>query len=447
MSLWSNAASTWSSNAGGVSTTTKSNCCLSRSSSFGDQGGGDRLGGARLDRRDQRRQARASAASAATRPPDASRLSTSGHRVGDGVGGEQLQRDGDVAEGEVEVDEADLAAAAVGQRGREVGGERGLAAAALGREDRDQLAAWCRGRSAGGRAPTVSRSCRASSRARRTAALRPARSRSSTTSKTPARSASVSTDGVDAAADQDDGQARPGHPHRLGERQGGAEVDAWGRGRRCPRRTASRGGGAARPGTAGPGCPGRALRAASRRWPGRGRRWRSCQSNRFVGGGAGLAAGRPRASLPSRPRYSSPVLARRRASAVLGLVDSERQQGLGHCSSSAGRPTGVATCVVVLPAAMHRGPRSAGPGCRPAAALRRRHGEEDATLEPAPTKPATRAGSSSWTLTASWPSGIGSGLRLAGVAELAARGSARRRRSARARPARRCGVIVTEGAR
>ena len=36
--------------------------------------------------------------------------------VGDGVRREELQRDRDVAEGQVEVDQADLAATAVGQR-------------------------------------------------------------------------------------------------------------------------------------------------------------------------------------------------------------------------------------------------------------------------------------------------------------------------------------------
>ena len=139
-SLWSNAASTWSSNAGGVSTTTKSNCCLSRSSSFATSVAGidsavpGSIGATRVVQpgrvRSQQRHA----------PPAASRLSKSGDGVGDGVGREELERDGDVAEGQVEVDEADLAPAAVGQRGREVGGQCRLAAAALGGEDRDEPA-------------------------------------------------------------------------------------------------------------------------------------------------------------------------------------------------------------------------------------------------------------------------------------------------------------------
>jgi hypothetical protein len=57
----------------------------------------------------------------------------------DGVRGEQLERDRDVAEGEVEVDQADLAGALVGQGERQVHCNRGLPDPALGREDRDHL--------------------------------------------------------------------------------------------------------------------------------------------------------------------------------------------------------------------------------------------------------------------------------------------------------------------
>ena len=53
----------------------------------------------------------------------------------DGVAREQLQRDRDVAEGEVEVDQADLAGALVGQREREVDRHRRLADPTLGGED------------------------------------------------------------------------------------------------------------------------------------------------------------------------------------------------------------------------------------------------------------------------------------------------------------------------
>ena len=131
------------------------------------------------------------------------------HRVGDRVRREQLQRDRHVAEGQVEVDQADLAPAAVGEGGGQVGGQGRLAAAALGGEDRDELAAG-RGSSVVAAADRLALQRAAKSRARRTAALRPARSRSPSTSRTPARSASVSTDGVDAAADQDEAQARAG---------------------------------------------------------------------------------------------------------------------------------------------------------------------------------------------------------------------------------------------
>jgi hypothetical protein len=59
----------------------------------------------------------------------------------DGVGGEQLHRDRHVAEGQVQVDHADPARATLGQRQPEVDGHRGLADAALGRPDREHLAA------------------------------------------------------------------------------------------------------------------------------------------------------------------------------------------------------------------------------------------------------------------------------------------------------------------
>ena len=63
----------------------------------------------------------------------------------DRVRREQLERDRDVAEGQVEVDQAHLPGAVVGQREREVDRDRGLADAALGREDRDHVAVVLRG--------------------------------------------------------------------------------------------------------------------------------------------------------------------------------------------------------------------------------------------------------------------------------------------------------------
>ena len=62
------------------------------------------------------------------------------HGVRDRVRREELQRDGDVAEGEVEVEQRHRALAGVGDGRGEVGRERGLAAAALGREDGDDPA-------------------------------------------------------------------------------------------------------------------------------------------------------------------------------------------------------------------------------------------------------------------------------------------------------------------
>ena len=60
------------------------------------------------------------------------------HGVGDGVRGEELQGDRDVAEREVEVDQADAVASTLGEGHGEVRRQRGLAAPTLGREDRDQ---------------------------------------------------------------------------------------------------------------------------------------------------------------------------------------------------------------------------------------------------------------------------------------------------------------------
>ena len=62
--------------------------------------------------------------------------------VSDGVAREELQRDRHVAEREVQVHEADLAPPPVSQGGGEVGGDRRLPAAALGREDRDDPTPW-----------------------------------------------------------------------------------------------------------------------------------------------------------------------------------------------------------------------------------------------------------------------------------------------------------------
>ncbi len=61
-------------------------------------------------------------------------------RLLDGVRREELHRDRDVAEGQVEVDQADLAGALLGQGEGQVDRDRGLADATLGREDRDHLA-------------------------------------------------------------------------------------------------------------------------------------------------------------------------------------------------------------------------------------------------------------------------------------------------------------------
>ena len=61
----------------------------------------------------------------------------------DGVRQEQLHGDGHITEREVEVDEADLAGAVVGEREREVHGCGGLAHPALRGKDRDDVAGGC----------------------------------------------------------------------------------------------------------------------------------------------------------------------------------------------------------------------------------------------------------------------------------------------------------------
>ena len=101
-----------------------------------DQFGGDALGRARLYRGEQRVEVRAVARDRAL-----DRLSVQAARprseVGDPAVREQLQGDGHVTEGKVEVDDAHPPTA-LGEAGREVRRDRRLAAAALGREDRDE---------------------------------------------------------------------------------------------------------------------------------------------------------------------------------------------------------------------------------------------------------------------------------------------------------------------
>ena len=157
-----------------------------------DQLGGDQGGRPRLDRRDEGREPGGVRGQQRQDPLGVQGL-TERDRVGDRVRREQLERDRDVAEGEVEVDEADLALAAVREHRRQVRRDRGLAAAALRGEHRDDAPPGSCG-SALSAVSTLSRMARASARVRRTAALRPAMSRSSTTSRTPARSASPSND-------------------------------------------------------------------------------------------------------------------------------------------------------------------------------------------------------------------------------------------------------------
>ena len=89
---------------------------------------------------------------------------------------------------EVEVNDTDPLAALVGQGDAEVDRERGLADPALRREHRDELPDRT-GRRGGGRTVERGHTCLA----RRTAAPRPVRSRSSTTSRMPERRASAST--------------------------------------------------------------------------------------------------------------------------------------------------------------------------------------------------------------------------------------------------------------
>ncbi len=67
------------------------------------------------------------------------------HGVGDGAGREQLQRDRDVTEGQVEVDQGDALGALLAQGQGEVDRDRGLADATLGGEDGDLPAAGAAG--------------------------------------------------------------------------------------------------------------------------------------------------------------------------------------------------------------------------------------------------------------------------------------------------------------
>ena len=106
----------------------------------GDQVGGDALRSPRLERRDQRREPGRVRCEQAGEPGLVERAGER-DRVGDGVGREELQGDRDVAEGQVEVDQADLLATVLGQRHGEVRRDRRLPAAALGREDRDDPSA------------------------------------------------------------------------------------------------------------------------------------------------------------------------------------------------------------------------------------------------------------------------------------------------------------------
>ena len=106
-SVSSNACRTCSSKAGGVSTTTKSKWLLSRLQDPADQRRRDGVLGVRLHRRDQRaRRPRGCVVSSgsSTREVEAA---LEVHRVGDRARREQLQGDRDVAEGQVEVDQAD----------------------------------------------------------------------------------------------------------------------------------------------------------------------------------------------------------------------------------------------------------------------------------------------------------------------------------------------------
>ncbi len=118
------------------------------------------------------------------------------HRVGDGVGGEQLQGDARRRRRTGPGRQADLPRP-VGRGAREVGGQRRLAAAALGGEHRDEPAARLGGRRRRPRR-ACSRSRRAMSLIRCTARVSPVRSRSSTTSRTPGPQRIGEHGGVDA---------------------------------------------------------------------------------------------------------------------------------------------------------------------------------------------------------------------------------------------------------
>ena len=218
-SVSSNAWRAYSSKAGEVSTTTKSKWLLSRLSTRPISGGG-----------------MVSFASGCTGATSALTLSlyvvSSGsqhleveaalqvHHVGHRAGREQLEGDGDVAEGQVEVDQADPAGAAAGQGEREVHRQGRLADPALGGEHRDQGAAVTAGRgrrSTGQRGPDLVSAVDGGAEAGEVTLVDDLAHAGAQGLR--------EHDGVHAPPDQDDADRRPGDPQHVGQRGRRLQVD------------------------------------------------------------------------------------------------------------------------------------------------------------------------------------------------------------------------------
>ena len=198
-------------------------------------------------------------------------------RVGDAALGHQLQHDRHVAEGEVEVDQADPPGAAGGQRDGDVGGERGLAAAALGREDRDDPGVELRRRRRPRRRGTTGPICRETSSDRAQAASSPAGSLAATTSRTPARIASPSSPTSSRSRMQDHAHRRPGDPVLGRDRERVARARRPGRARPAPRPGSGRASRRGRPAWSRYGRRCRAARRTVARRAGGARTGSSCQ--------------------------------------------------------------------------------------------------------------------------------------------------------------------------
>ena len=145
-------------------------------------------------------------------------------RVGDRVGREQLESDRDVTERQVEVDQADLTLAPVGEHSGEVGGHRGLATPSLRREHRDDAAPGAVQVAPLGRVHLIAHGPGELPGTPHGGA-QPGDVPLFDDLADPGAQRLRQHRGVDAASDEHEAEARPDHPHRLSKREGGALVD------------------------------------------------------------------------------------------------------------------------------------------------------------------------------------------------------------------------------